>query len=137
MVFYFGMPSFKDAPELTTDEIEAMCDTLVRVHEALAVIVSRERARREGLMDGGRLTRHGLNAATDLLGMSLVTDEKWRDISGEAGSTDGGLSSATAALPSRRPSTASKSVGYFRQGPWPWITSSTPDREFPPIEGPF
>ncbi|GIH66982.1 hypothetical protein [Microbispora siamensis] len=84
MVFYFGMPSFKDAPELTTHEIEAMRDTLVRVHEALAVIVSRERARREGLMDGGRLTRHGLDTATELMGMPPVTDEEWGELGGDA-----------------------------------------------------
>jgi len=85
VVFFFGMPSFDDAPELTSDEITAMRDTVVRAREAVAVIVERERAHPQGLIDNrGRLTRDGVDAAAGMLGMPPVTDEEWADISGEA-----------------------------------------------------
>ncbi|MEN3535834.1 hypothetical protein AAH991_12020 [Microbispora sp. ZYX-F-249] len=90
MVFFFGMPSFDDAPELTSEELAAMRDTVVRARETLAVIVARERAHPQGLIDSrGRLTRSGVNAAAGMLGMPPVTDEEWADISGETGGKAG------------------------------------------------
>jgi hypothetical protein len=77
----FFMPSFPDEPpEFTAAEIEAMAGTLARVKETLADIVQRERTRAQGLIAGGYLTREGLDAATESLGMEAVSDQEWSEL---------------------------------------------------------
>ncbi len=78
MLVPFEIPN--ERPELTTAEIEAMAATLSRVKAALADIVARECRRPEGLINRGRLTREGLDAAVDELGMPPVSDEEWRGL---------------------------------------------------------
>lgn len=78
------LPQFDpaDVPELTAAEIEAMAATVARVKAALAEIVERERQRSQGLISGDRLTREGLDVATQSLGIPTVSDEEWHQLRG-------------------------------------------------------
>jgi hypothetical protein len=83
------IPAFPDElPEFTAAELEAMAATVARVKDALADIVRRERARPQGLIEGGRLTREGLGLATDLLGMPPASDDEWTELRDRHGVTD-------------------------------------------------
>ncbi len=64
----------------TAAEIAAMAATVARVKAALADIVTRECQRSQGLIAGGRLSRTGLDAAAESLGIPPVSDEEWRDL---------------------------------------------------------
>lgn len=66
--------------ELTAEEIAAMASTVARVKAALADIVARERQPSQGLIAGDRLSRAGLDAAAESLGMPPVCDREWNDL---------------------------------------------------------
>ena len=66
--------------ELTAAEVQAMAATVARVREAVAEIVARERRHSQGLIAGDRLSRDGLDAATESLGMPPVSDQEWWDL---------------------------------------------------------
>jgi hypothetical protein len=74
----FELPD--DCLELTTEQIEAMAATVAHVKDVVAEIVARECHRAEGLVARGRLTRAGLDAATDSLGIPRVSDEEWNEL---------------------------------------------------------
>ncbi len=74
-----------DRPELTAAEIEAMAETVARVKIAVAEIVARERRRPQGLIERGRLTRDGLNAAIDSLGLPPACDQEWNELQNRRG----------------------------------------------------
>ncbi|WP_067181501.1 hypothetical protein [Microtetraspora niveoalba] len=78
----FPMPDFSSRQELSDDELREMRETVARALEVTAEIARREQHRPQGLISGGRLTRNGLNVATELMGIPPVSDEEWRDITG-------------------------------------------------------
>ncbi len=64
----------------TAAEIAGMAGTVARVLEAVAEIAERETRRPKGLVERGSLTRDGVDAATELMGMSPVSDEEWEGL---------------------------------------------------------
>lgn len=76
-----GMPGGDEERGLTADDLLDRCRTLIDLHEAVAVVVLRERDCPHGLIAAdGRLTRAGLDTALTVLGLPVVSDEEWRAI---------------------------------------------------------
>ncbi|WP_067181977.1 hypothetical protein [Microtetraspora niveoalba] len=81
----FPMPDFSSRQELSGEELRGMRETVARALEVTAEIARREQRHPQGLISDGRLTRGGMDVATQLMGIPPVSDEEWRDITGPPG----------------------------------------------------
>ncbi len=81
----FPIPDFHDRSELTADEIRAMRETVARVLEVTAELVERERRNPQGLIENGRFSKSGVDAALGLIGIPPVSDEEWMEIRQDCG----------------------------------------------------
>ncbi|WP_433412779.1 hypothetical protein ACQP1V_26715 [Microtetraspora malaysiensis] len=82
----FPMPDFSSRQELSDEELRATRETIARALEVTAEIARREQRHPQGLISDGRLTRDGMDVATELMGIPPVSDEGRRDITGPPGS---------------------------------------------------